>query len=893
MHMPDLRHPRRLPFMRPALSFVASAAMVTSALSAISLTTSSMPASAAGHLASEISVPARPSARPVRLPAEPSQPPLTRPVWPAASQATVRLRHSATVRLRHSATVRLRHSATVRLRHSATPAMTATAQGLRLGAVTSRSTRSPSSVRVKVLARRVVLAAGGQGIGVDITRDDGVGTQAPVRISISYAKFATAYGADFAGRLRLVTLPACALTTPSVAACSTPTFVRGAANNKAARTITGVVPANPDPAAARTASGARLTGQAGNPALAGSIVTLAATDSSDGGDFRASPLSITGSWSVSPGSGDFSYSLPIKLPPPAEGTAPDLALGYDSQSVDGLTSSTNTQASGVGLGWSLNMAYIERGFRDCEADGQGAIEEDLCWYSPYAGTDAGHAADSVYTIVLNGQSSQLVPDANTPGRFHLTDDPGWYVVKHGSPNSSATATTSSETWEVFSPDGTIYHLGYGSDYKTGAADGSVLMEPVFGNDTGEPCNSNWSSTEDDRKPCLQAWRWMLDTTISPDEVVTSYHYSIESNSYRSVEGPNMSRSYDMDANLTEIDYGWAEQLPGTSYTDKVVLDWVSRCTDRMSETDPIRTAVADCPSLSSSPTHYPDVPTDKICSDPTGDTTGCASPVTSYAPVYFSTQMLWNIKTYTLTTTGTATEVMDYQLKHDFHNPAGSISDFLWLDYVQREGFSGTGSPIVLPVINFNGADLDNIVGSTDLEFRRITTIDNDLGGITTISYGLPDACTSTDLPTESSNTMDCFKQTWTPDGSTTPQTGWFKKYVVTEIDNDPNVGTGTSHDGDPVQTISYDYSGGKPGWRFPANPLQQRKDESWTEWRGYSQVVLNYGAGTQPARGRLLDLPGPRRRPDGHRRLEDQVGHRDWLVGRPGPVPDRFALAG
>ena len=382
-------------------------------------------------------------------------------------------------------------------------------------------------------------------------------------------------------------------------------------------------------------------------------------------------------------------------------------------------------------------------------------------------------------------------------------------------------------------------MGRGSDEKTGVADNSVLTEPVFGNNTGEPCNTHFPTDG-----CTQAWKWMLDAVIDPDEVVTTYHYTVATNSYRSVGGDlNQSRSYDMGEYLTEVDYGWASQLAGANFTDRVVLGYVNRCTDRMTDPDPLRDAVASCPTIASSPTHYPDVPTDKICGDATGDADGCTGADKSYAPLFFDTDMLWSIKTYTLTTSGAASEVMIYQLKHVFSNPPGAVTDFLWLDYIQREGFSGTGAPIVLPVINFNGTDLENVVGGTNaLMFKRVTTIDNDLGGVTTVTYGRPDVCITTALPSESNNLKDCYKQQWTPDGTTTVKTNWFNKYVVTEVDDDPNVGVGAGHDGDPIQTTSYDYSGGKPGWRFPLDPLQQRKDESWTQWRGYSFVVVTEG---------------------------------------------------
>ncbi|MBC6940315.1 MAG: hypothetical protein DWB59_09890, partial [Anaerolineae bacterium] len=57
--------------------------------------------------------------------------------------------------------------------------------------------------------------------------------------------------------------------------------------------------------------------------------------------------------------GAASFSMPIKMPPGPGGFQPSLSLSYNSQTVDSAT--TDTQASWVGMGWSLDAAaYIER-----------------------------------------------------------------------------------------------------------------------------------------------------------------------------------------------------------------------------------------------------------------------------------------------------------------------------------------------------------------------------------------------------------------------------------------------------------------------------------------------------------------------------------------------------
>ena len=58
-----------------------------------------------------------------------------------------------------------------------------------------------------------------QGVIFTVARDDGGATPGRAHVNLDYAGFADAYGGDYASRLRLVELPACALTTPQDAAC--------------------------------------------------------------------------------------------------------------------------------------------------------------------------------------------------------------------------------------------------------------------------------------------------------------------------------------------------------------------------------------------------------------------------------------------------------------------------------------------------------------------------------------------------------------------------------------------------------------------------------------------------------------------------------------------------
>ncbi|MFI6939410.1 hypothetical protein ACIBI4_09075 [Streptomyces sp. NPDC050418] len=248
---------------------------------------------------------------------------------------------------------------------------------------------SPDKVDVRVLDRQDIKPAGGVGLGLQVTRADGGTAAGEVQVDVDYSKFKYAFGGDFAGRLRLVKMPACALSTPEAEGCTEREFVE-ADNDTKSGTLTATVEAAPD---AGEGTSTQLVDSAG-----ASVYVLASGSSSDQGDYRASTLSATGSWDVSTGSGAFTYSYPFQLPKPPMGSAPPLALDYNSQSVDGRTSASNNQASWVGMGWDLNVGYIERRYRNCSQDGLPTIG-DLCWDSP---NSAKEPSGAVYVINLNG-----------------------------------------------------------------------------------------------------------------------------------------------------------------------------------------------------------------------------------------------------------------------------------------------------------------------------------------------------------------------------------------------------------------------------------------------------------------------------------------------------------
>lgn len=771
--------------------------------------------------------------------AEPTRTKPVRPKWPKAAQARISLSGLAAGK---SAPVApsAGGEATVRVGPAPVSAMARSQSALR--------TPAPQDVDVKVLDHAQLAKAAGIGVGVQVTRRDGTGVSGPVRLSIDYSDFKYAYGGNFASRLRLVALPACALTTPKAKGCS-PDDAKSVpiTNDTDSDTITATVQADGDPDAGvsliesnSSALSKFQSTQSFSTAAAdsGTVYAVASGSSSDAGDYRASSLKPSGSWNVSTGSGAFTYDLPIQAPKPPTGNAPSLSLSYNSQSVDAMTSSQNTQANWAGLGWELGgIGFIERRYRGCQDDGTGTgWVGDLCWDSPNSTAEPDGA---MYVISFNGMTSALVQDGTGTGSYHVQADPGWRVQHltggHGSDD---------EYWVISAQDGMRYYFGWGRSERTSGATNSVLTVPVFGNDPGEPGYNGGIGVT------TQAYRWQLDRVVDPREVESAYFYEKEQNHYRSVLLTDQARPYDAAAYPVKIEYGWASQIPGAQLPAKVDLRYVGRCVERMSDTDPLASEPAACPAISSDPDSYPDVPTDLIC-DGTNADNGCRTITgETYSPTFFAKQMLWDIKTFVRDNDSSAWDpAMQYQMKYGLPNPDGVVDANLWLDYVQRRGY-GDGDDITLPTININGDWRDNQLGGGVLNFRRVTQIHGDLGSFVNVTYRNyddQDACDINNPPTESNNTQACFKQRWVPEGSTEEQTGWFKKYVVSKVSVDPGPGAGSGNDGDPVMTTTYDYVG-KPAWAFPNDPLTKDENESWTEWRGYQQVEVHTGTKSNAA---------------------------------------------
>ena len=391
--------------------------------------------------------------------------------------------------------------------------------------------RQPATARFRVhlLAAAQARQAGVTGLVFSVTPSPT--SIAPVlgqlSVGLDYSAFSDAIGADFGSRLQLVQLPACALTTPAVAACQRRTPLPSSVNSLASRTVAATVPLTP-PVAGRQP-----------------VTVLAAVSGPSGsqGAFTATSLAPSGSWSVSGASGAFNWAYPITTPTPGTGAdvAPAVSLSYSSAAVDGRISSTNNQSSWIGEGWDYQPGFIERTYRSCTDDPAGTAPKtgDLCW------------AGQIVTLSLGGQSTSLVRD-DTTGQWHPSTDNGQKVeLLTGASNPAHDG----EYWRITTTDGVKYYFGLNRAPGSAATDAtnSTWTVPVYGAHAGDPCNNAAGFAQ---SSCAQAWRWNLDYVEDPHGNAAVYSYAAETNYY----GANLGTTgvgYTRAGTLREIDYGLA------------------------------------------------------------------------------------------------------------------------------------------------------------------------------------------------------------------------------------------------------------------------------------------------------------------------------------------------
>ena len=739
----------------------------------------------------------------------------TRVSWPAATTGSATLSAPG-------ANVSAHSSATTR---AATGTGSVGARGYAAGtpvwgqtlAPSSGSYQGPTKLSVSVLDHAAATAAGVT--GVLFTATPTAGGKGTVRVGLDYASFDQAYGGDFGARLRLVRMPACALTTPKVPACRMQTplsSVNDAASNSVSASLT---------LSSQTTSTSTRSALS-SAAVAPSAMVLAATSTpatgdggGAGGTFSATSLKASGSWSAGGSSGSFTYSYPISVPPAASSLVPTVGLNYDSGSVDGQTAASQSQADWAGDGWSTPENFVEQSFVPCSDSPEGSASPqatgDMCYDGP------------ILTLSLNGSTSSLVCASNcTSGSavWKPVSDNGEVVTHHVS-TSNGTGTYNTDYWTVTDRDGTTFSFGLNQlpGWSSGkATTNSVQSEPVYAAHSGDPCyNATWSSSW-----CTMAYRWNLDYVKDLHGNAMAYYYKQDSNAYARNDNTSSATAYVRDSHLDHIDYGFSDGGAYGTIPDKVVFTTADRCVS--GTCDPLNSTNAG---------NWPDVPYDLNCA------TGSACQVAG--PSFWSTVRLSGISTEQYNGTG-YTPVDSWALGETIPaNPSGDTTNpTLWLNSITHTGSdtSAGGAAVTLPAVTFTPVQLtnraDTSTGLPPLSRNRIASVTTETGEVISVGYELTKACTAPITLTPSTNTSSCFPVYWTPTGYTAPILDWFNKYTVAQVTQADLQNTGSS-----TIVTKYNYVTGA-AWHYDDNEVVQPKYRTYGQFRGYGDVQTFTGTG-------------------------------------------------
>ncbi|CAM5444141.1 Type IV secretion protein Rhs OS=Streptomyces aurantiogriseus OX=66870 GN=GCM10010251_83120 PE=4 SV=1 [Streptomyces aurantiogriseus] len=672
------------------------------------------------------------------------------------------------------------------------------------------------TARVAVLDQKAAREAGVTGVLLTAAAD----TAGTADVSIDYSGFASSIGGGWAHRLRLVQMPACALTTPEKAECRTQRPL-ASDNDLTGQSVSAKVHL------ADSASGpsAQFLRAADNTAPAATVLAVTAAAAGSGqspkgaGDYSATPLAESSSWQAGGSSGSFTWSYAFTMPPAAAGPVPPVSLSYDSGSVDGRTATTNNQGTSVGEGFALTESYVERTYGSCDEDGHEDVF-DLCWKYDNA------------RLVLNGKSTRLVKDDDS-GQWRLENDDASTVTRStGADNGD----DNGECWTVITGDGTKYVFGLDKLEGAGAQrTNSAWTVPVFGDDSGEPGYSAGDAFSD--RALTQAWRWNLDYVEDTRGNAATYWYSKESNYYKKNKSEAANASYAHGGYLSRIEYGLRK---GALFTDKadakVTFGYAERCT------------ASDCSSLTEDTAdNWPDVPFDAICSQ--GD-----DECNAAGPSFFSRKRLTGIDTFSYNATTVAYDPVDSWDFAQEYKDGGDIGDssdqVLTLKAIKRTGKAGDTS-IALNPISFTYQMRPNRVDATDdilpLTRPRISTVTSETGAITTVTLS-GEECVRGDVlgAAPDTNARSCYPQYWHINGAENASIDWFHKYRVLAVTvSDPAAAN---------ESVEHAYSYGGAAWHHSDDPFVPKDERTWSDWRGYRQVTAWTGA-TDVTRSRTVSV--------------------------------------
>jgi RHS repeat-associated protein len=643
-----------------------------------------------------------------------------------------------------------------------------------------RAMRAPGRVRVQLYDRAAADRAAVDGVLLRLS-----GASTPVKVELDYSGFRHAYGGDWAGRLRLVRLPECALSTPAAAGCG--------------------LEKDEELASSNDLSTAKVTAEVG--AAAGSdavLLALTAGDSSTFGDFRATELAPSGTWSAGGSAGDFAWSYPMRVPPGLGGPIPQVALAYSAQATDGRTAASNSQPSWIAEGFDYWPGFIERSYRQCSDDGQSSTIGDLCW----GGDNA--------TLSMSGRGGELVQDTTTPSVWRPRNDDGSKVEKITTGNGD----DDGEAWLLTTQDGTRYYFGLNRlpGAPSGTETRSAWTVPVFGDDTNEPCNRSTFAASS----CVQAYRWSLDYVVDPQGNTMSIWYDRFTNNYARNRTDTAVSSFVRAGAINHIRYG-TRQDPITGVDSAFSASAPMRVD--FASTDRCITPGSTC--TSSNTANWPDVPWDRNCTS----STNCSG---RYSPTFWTSKRLSTVTTRAWG--GSAyRDVERWTLNTEFRDPGDGNPKILWLKSLSHAGLTPGYAAASVPDVRFTAVAMTNRVdvnSSTNPIWRfRLSSLVTETGGVISVAYSPAECRVGGTMPSApESNTRRCFPAYWVKPGATAPTLEYFHRYVVESVtESDPIAG------GLPV-TSSYRYLDA-PAWHFDDNEFIPASKRTYGQWRGYSKV--------------------------------------------------------
>ncbi|WP_405791084.1 polymorphic toxin-type HINT domain-containing protein [Streptomyces sp. NBC_00029] len=712
------------------------------------------------------------------------------------------------------------------------PGKKANPKGQPSGPASSSSASDAGSLSVEVKDAAKARAAGVNGALITLTDAAGAAATGKVEVGLDVSAWAKNAGANWADRARLVQLPACALTTPGAAGCTTRTPV--AAHRDASGRLVAEVEVAKEAAAPsallKSQPGTQSAPSAAPQVMAAQGVALAVEPGPSGnlGDYSATPLLPSASWQAGANSANFTYGYTAEIPSTIAGAAPSVVLGYDSSSIDGRTASTNAQSGLIGEGWDWHPGSISRSYKGCKDAG---IKDsgDQCW------------AGDILSLSMAGHAGQIVRDDNTCV-YRLQGDDGTKIERLTGQRNSA---WKGEGFRVTTTDGTQYYFGAnrlpGGDGTDPEAK-SVSTVPVYFNSGQDKClgadtpaNGTWKQL---------GWQWNLDYVVDPHQNLTSYRYEQEDNHYGRGGGQNNGNGtptlYQRASYPTWIGYG--QRLPdqitakGKANTAaQVLLRIADRCFETGDACDPTK--------RKTNAKAWGDTPVDQECA--------ATGQCLNLSPTFFTTKRVTKIDTEVLGTGGYR-NIDSYALKQRFEEPGDGTSPTLWLESIQRTA-TNARSPLTVPPVLFEPLQIPNRVdgvvkrpdgteASTSRYNRpRIQKITTETGGRINVVYKAPECSRvkGTMPAADDTNSMACMPVKWYLPGQSYPDpvNDWFHKVVVQSVTQQDMVA------GQVSTVTNYEYGGGI-AWHRNDSEFADPKTRTWDQFRGYATVTTRTGSG-------------------------------------------------